>query len=160
MWASKRWLYAGLNTDKFFFYSFNKGIWVWIMPAMLYIFVFASLARFWFWVSRIHETGKSRLFRFLFIEFCQWKMWLFSSVVNWSGPFLIVMFWIFEFRRLGMLSRVCWLVKQLCSSKQLHTLKYLVNVVVGTRCDVDQRRDVTRPCVQIGKLGAMFSYIE
>ena len=48
-------------------YSFScpllttKEIWVWIMPAMLYIYVFASLTRFWFWVSRIHETEKNRL---------------------------------------------------------------------------------------------------
>ena len=48
----------------------------------------------------------------------------FSSKLD--GPFLIVMFRIFEFRRLGMLSRVCWLVKQLCSAKQLHTLEYLL----------------------------------
>ena len=48
-------------------YSFScpllttKEIWVWIMPAMLYIYVFASLTGFWFWVSRIHETENSRL---------------------------------------------------------------------------------------------------
>ena len=75
-----------------------------------------------------------------------------------AGPFLIVMFWIFEFHRLGMLSRVCWLVKQLCSAKQLHTLKYLVNVVVGIISGEKQPVRLSLCLVRI--LGGMFSYIE
>ena len=79
----------------------------------------------------------------------------FSSKLD--GPFLIVMFRIFEFYRLGMLSRGCWLVKQLRSAKQLHTLKYLVKVALGTR---DQLVVETSSMFQAGLLGQECFLIE